>query len=240
MVAHLDPPVEHASDRGAGTETVRLPCRSSWRRSRSAILTRLAGHVSSASSSSSISAYAASFDATKLRRFVDQPGGRVPADASCSAAGWSADTSNGAPPSESSAPSRGRLASRSGRSPGTRPGPRRAPDVRPGARRKRRRRGPRGAAGLPTLSGGLGERLDHLRIDRNRERCEQLVRGRDRPGPASVRSHCARVTTGAVGVRGVVQAEAAATSGRWRCSSSQRCASSAAIVPEPAAVTAWR
>src|SRR5688572_7825426 len=37
-----------------------------------------------------------------------------------------------------------------------------------------------------------------------------------------------------------VYAGTAVTSGWWRCSSSQRCASRAAIVPDPAAVTAWR
>src|SRR6187455_2274044 len=84
---------------------------------------------------------------------------------------------------------------------------------------------------------GCQQRLDDLGVDGNRECREELVAGGiDEIGQ---RTFTARERNERCG-RSPAQAEAVATSGEWRCSSSQRCASSAAIVPEPAAVTAWR
>ena len=72
------------------------------------------------------------------------------------------------------------------------------------------------------------------------EDSQELVAGRiDEIEPAH--GHSARgVTSVAVGAVRRLRPTRPRPRGWWRCSSSQRCASSAAMVPEPAAVTAWR
>ena len=91
-----------------------------------------------------------------------------------------------------------------------------------------------------TVARGRHQHLDRVGVERRRDRLQDVLPRRvDEVDP--LRGHGAPRLAPGSAVAGCARQEAAAAdSAAWRCSLSQRSASSAAAQPDPAAVTAWR